>query len=302
MRPLRAGRPVRPVRPVREEAIEEGYRQFAGYRTRVLRVAGDGPPLLLLHGFSDSADTWRPVLRLLARTGRAAVAVDMPSHGHADGLHAGRPVIPQLADFAREAVRWCDSAGTVVAGNSLGGLVSLRLAEGPSAPAGVVGVCPAGLTYSRLLTTGATRLSRPALRRAVAVALGAAPVFLTDQVARAGVGRACADPRGLDPAFRLAYAGHVKSRSARRQLLGLLYGLREEVADGSPLRPERIACPVMLVWGEKDPLVPPSAARALLDVMPGLRSEVLLGVGHMPQLETPARLVELLNGFHPSDG
>jgi pimeloyl-ACP methyl ester carboxylesterase len=57
---------------------------------------------------------------------------------------------------------------------------------------------------------------------------------------------------------------------------------------------------VLLIWGEKDPLVPPSAARALIDAVPGLRNEVLLGVGHMPQLETPARLVELLNGFPPA--
>jgi pimeloyl-ACP methyl ester carboxylesterase len=207
-------------------------------------------------------------------------------------------MIPQLEEFARAAVLWCGSPETVVVGNSLGGLVGLLLAEGPHAPAGVVGVCPAGLAYSPLMTTGATRLARPTVRRAVAVALGAAPVGLTSRVARAGIGRACGDRRRMDRAFPAEYAGHVKTRLARRRLLTLLYALREE-AVVSPLQPERIHCPVMLIWGEKDPLTPPIAAQALIDAVPGLRNEVLRGVGHMPQLETPDRLVELLNGFSP---
>lgn len=50
---------------------------FAGVATRVLRVKGEGPPMLLLHGYSDSADTWRPLMDLLPKA-TAAVAVDLP--------------------------------------------------------------------------------------------------------------------------------------------------------------------------------------------------------------------------------
>ncbi|MDT7682860.1 MAG: hypothetical protein QOG57_3170 [Pseudonocardiales bacterium] len=70
----------------------------------------------------------------------------------------------------------------------------------------------------------------------------------------------------------------------------------------SPLRPERVRCPVMLVWGERDPLTPPAAARVLTDALPGVRTEILARVGHMPQVETPARLVELLLRFAPARG
>ena len=131
---------MRRGRTVREHLIEERYERFAGYSTRVLRVAGNGPPTLFLHGFSDSADTWRPVLRLLAGRGRAGVAVDLPSHGRADALDAARPMIPQLERFARAASEWCGVPGTVVVGNSLGGLVGLLLAERSEALGGVVGV------------------------------------------------------------------------------------------------------------------------------------------------------------------
>ena len=43
---------------------------LAGYRTRVLELEGDGAPIVLLHGYADSADTWRQTLAVLARRGR----------------------------------------------------------------------------------------------------------------------------------------------------------------------------------------------------------------------------------------
>jgi len=115
---------------------------------------------------------------------------------------------------------------------------------------------------------------------------------------RASIGRAFGSRSVVDPRFALDYAGHVAPRLARRRLITLLYGLREEALT-SPLHPERIPCPVMLVWGEKDPLTPPTAAQIVIDALPGVRYEVLKGIGHMPQLETPARLVELLSDFPP---
>ena len=44
--------------------------KLAGYETRALELEGSGPPLLLLHGYSDSADTWRLLLDRLGKVGR----------------------------------------------------------------------------------------------------------------------------------------------------------------------------------------------------------------------------------------
>ncbi|MER6900182.1 alpha/beta fold hydrolase, partial [Amycolatopsis sp. NPDC000740] len=97
-RPVPAGRGGR--NPSEPEPIRESFRRFAGMRTRVLEVGppvaeapapkrtrrkGDGKPraprLVLLHGYCDSADTWRPVLGELAAAGIAAIAVDLPGFG-----------------------------------------------------------------------------------------------------------------------------------------------------------------------------------------------------------------------------
>lgn len=105
---------------------------LAGYRTRALELEGEGPPVLLLHGYSDSADTWRLLLDRLARADRRAVALDLPGFGAADPLDDAEPILPQLERFATAALDWLDAEGTVVCGNSLGGCVALRLRSGPS--------------------------------------------------------------------------------------------------------------------------------------------------------------------------
>ena len=127
---------------------------LAGYETRVLELEGDGPPIVMFHGYADSADTWRHALARLARRGRRAIAIDLPGFGTADPL-LGDPILPQLDAFAAAAVRYAagrPATPALVVGNSLGGCVSLRLAERHSSRLdGVIAVAPAGLEMSRLL-------------------------------------------------------------------------------------------------------------------------------------------------------
>src|SRR6185295_8337803 len=101
------------MQPLAELDMEVG-----GVATRALELEGDGPGLILLHGWGDSADTWRPLLARLARLGRRAIAVDMPGFGAATELGPGA-MLPQLDAFAAALVRrWGDARGVVVVGNS----------------------------------------------------------------------------------------------------------------------------------------------------------------------------------------
>jgi pimeloyl-ACP methyl ester carboxylesterase len=129
--------------------VEHGL-TLAGYKTRVLELEGDGVPIVMFHGYADSADTWRQCLALLARGGQRAVAVDLPGFGEADPLLPD-PILPQLDAFAAEAVAY--AAGrprqpVMVVGNSLGGCVSIRLAERHVRRLGGVGGGGAGGTVN----------------------------------------------------------------------------------------------------------------------------------------------------------
>src|SRR3954468_2250761 len=99
---------------------------LAGFDTRALELEGEGPPLLLLHGWADSADTRRLLLDKLARADRRAVAVDMPGFGTASPPSDDEGLLAQLDAFCRAAVEYAAPAGgAVVVGNSLGGCVAL---------------------------------------------------------------------------------------------------------------------------------------------------------------------------------
>src|SRR3712207_5224051 len=104
------------------------YREsFGGFATRVLELEGDGPPLVLLHGYADSADTWRLLLDELARRDCRAIAVDLPGFGRADPLRSDEPVLPQLDRFAAGALEAAaDGSPALLVGNSLGGCVAIR--------------------------------------------------------------------------------------------------------------------------------------------------------------------------------
>ncbi|MGI8804417.1 MAG: alpha/beta fold hydrolase [Thermoleophilaceae bacterium] len=266
---------------------------FGGVDTRALELEGHGPPLLLLHGWADSADTWRLALDRLARRGRRALAVDLPGFGDAAALGPG-PILPQLDGFSRAAVEYlAPEGGAVVCGNSLGGCVALRLAEHRDLGlAGVVPVAPAGLDMARWFAL----VERDVVLRA----LLAAPVPLPSFAVRLTVGEvyrrlAFARPGGVDPRVVATFARHLGDRGsvARRLALGrrLLPELRW------PFRSERITCGVLLVWGARDLMVFQTGAQRIVDAVEDARLVVIDDCGHCPQIEATERLCGLLLDF-----
>jgi pimeloyl-ACP methyl ester carboxylesterase len=72
--------------------------------------------------------------------------------------------------------------------------------------------------------------------------------------------------------------------------------LKPELQDGC-FRLGRIACPVLLVWGDADKMVYPSGAARVLREVEDVRFEVIPNCGHCPQVECPQVLASLLAGF-----
>jgi len=110
--------------------IIEKWANYGGFETRELIVDGVGSPVILLHGFADSAETWLAVLAGLAEQGRAAHAYDLPGFGSADALDPG-PVLVQLDRFVSAVVATHRAGGPVLIGNSLGAILALRAACEP---------------------------------------------------------------------------------------------------------------------------------------------------------------------------
>ena len=276
--------------PIVEHRLELG-----GSQTRALELDGAGPPILLLHGFGDSADTWRLVIDRLRKREQAAVAVDMPGFGQASRLkREPELILPQLDAFVTDAVgHWATGRGVVVAGNSLGGLMSLRAAQNADLPIqACVPIAPAGLDLARWITL----IQREPLVRG----LLASPLPVPAPAVRAAVSRAYrvlafARPRAADPRVVASFASHFGSKRDAVRIMGTARRLFPEIQD--PFELSRIKCPAMVIWGSRDVMVPAAGAERIAEQVSGARIEILEGVGHCPQVETPDRVTDLLMDF-----
>lgn len=278
---------------MRQPLIEHRL-HLAGYQTRALELEGDGPPVLLLHGFSDSADTWRLTLDRLARAGRRALAVDLPGFGAAEELGPGL-MLPQYDAFAAAAVRRLgeDDGGVVLCGNSLGAVVALRAAEQEGLPvAGVVAVAPAGLDMPRWFSIiERDRVVRTLLRT---------PLPVAGWAVRAAVGAvyrqlAFAHPGAAAREVVQAFTAHHATRERVRNLLNTGRRLLPELRD--PFHFAAVRAPVLLVWGDRDRMVSHTGSERVVAALPDTAYELIAGCGHCPQLEEPDRFVELLLDF-----
>jgi pimeloyl-ACP methyl ester carboxylesterase len=252
---------------------------------------GAGPPLVCLHGSIDTWRTWELILPALARR-HDVLAVTLA--GHAGGPPVEGPVTDAvLADGVERAM---DAAGIATAhlvGNSLGGFVALQLAERGRARS-VVALAPAG-GWARgddsLKEVLALQSSMQELLRAIAPQAEAI----------------LASPEGRRRAtlYTTVNFEHIPAELLAHQMRGVAS------ADAAPrlidyarraswdLDAERISCPVRVVWGTEDRLLPwPSAAaRYRREWLPHADWVVLDGVGHCPQLDVPLETAELILGF-----
>jgi pimeloyl-ACP methyl ester carboxylesterase len=249
--------------------------------------AGTGTPLVLLHGFTDTWRTWELVLPTLAR--RHDVLAPTLA-GHTGGPRPGGAVTHDVV--ADEIERAMDAAGfgtAHVVGNSLGGYVALQLAARGRADS-VVTFAPAG---------GWTP-GDPAFDEVIR-AFG--PLQAQLKLAAPNAERIVASAEGRRRATQLivACSDHIPADLIAHQMVGIAgcpaapemidYALRA----GYPLDAQRITCPVRMVWGADDLLLPwPSAAVRYRALFPQAEWVVLDGVGHCPQLDVPLEAAQLI--------
>jgi pimeloyl-ACP methyl ester carboxylesterase len=253
--------------------------------------AGAGEPLVCVHGFMETWRSWELVLPALERRFEV-LAPTLP--GHAGGLSVDGEISHELFPDAIE--RAMDAAGFGTAhlvGNSLGGFVALQLAARGRARS-VVALAPAGGwaagDHSRREVLESQRQMQEQLRQSAAFA---------DAIAATPPGRRRAT------ALLTVNFEHIPAELAAHLIVGVAnceaapaFVACALSADWT-LDAERISCPVRIVWGTEDRLLPwPSAAeRFRRDWLPNADWVELEGVGHAPQLDVPLETSELIAGF-----
>jgi pimeloyl-ACP methyl ester carboxylesterase len=272
--------------------------------------AAGAPRVVLVHGLGGSHLNWCLLAPRLAANARV-LAVDLVGFGrtHPEGRAATVQTAAVLLDrFVREVA----GAPAVLVGNSMGGMVSiLEAAANPDAVTGLVVIDPVlplvrGVRPDRLVATMFLLYAVPGIgerylaRRRAAVA----PRELVRQL----LDLCCVDPTRVPQELVAASVALAEERvavpgadaaflSAARSLLRVSARRRRYWA-----AMRAIASPVLLLHGEKDRLVSVHSAREAAARNPGWRFEVLADVGHVPQLEVPDAVADLILDWLGAEG
>jgi pimeloyl-ACP methyl ester carboxylesterase len=248
---------------------------------------GAGEPLVLVHGIGHTWRGWKPMLPLLERR-FDVLAPDLPGFGHSAPLPEGtEPTAEALADAVE---REMDAAGfptAHIAGNSLGGWISLELARRGRART-VTAISPAGLPLPREMAWGRALLlgMRWAARTAPAP-----EALLRNPIGRTlFAGPALGKPWRADPADIAEQAELFGNAPAMLATFEALEG-------SQPRGLTTLDVPVLLLWGTKDLILLPRQGRRFERLIPGAELRYLKGLGHTPMSDDPELLAEAIERF-----
>ncbi|QEY33421.1 alpha/beta fold hydrolase [Synechococcus sp. RSCCF101] len=289
--------------------------QWRGWQVpwRCLGPVG-GPALLLLHGFGASSGHWRALAPPLAAMGWRVFALDLIGFGGSS--QPARPLDNrlwgwQVAAFLRQVIQPEQPAPVVLMGNSLGALVGLTTAV--LAPARVRGLVAAPLPDPALVQPprrSAIRQRRPGPGRRRIRRLGRClvrtllrllplelllPVIVRTPLLDLGLQSAYSRPVGRDRPLRHLIARPASRRTAAAALRGMTIGmtLRPRWATAPSLLP-RLRCPLLLLWGRRDRLVPPMLAPKVEGLAGGPCRLALLDGGHCLHDDVPGAVLREL--------
>ena len=275
-------------------AIEPREIQLHGHRVGY-RMAGEGPLLILVHGITSTATTWDRVMPGLAER-FTVLAPDLLGHG-ASAKPEGDYSLGAYASGVRDLMIALGHDRATIAGHSLGGGVAMQFAyQFPERLERLVLVSSGGLgrevhALLRSATLPGAEIVLPLLtadgpRRVVgAVARALARVGLRPGEDLQGMaeGIASLGDRGARQAFVHTVRSILDAGGQRIDATDRLYLARE--------------VPTLLVWGERDPMIPAAHGYAAHDRMPGSRLEVFPTAGHFPHRDEPLAFVRALTAF-----
>jgi pimeloyl-ACP methyl ester carboxylesterase len=266
-----------------------------GYR-RAFRMAGSGPPLLLLHGIGDTSQTWNRVIPQLAAH-YTVIAPDLLGHGLSDKPRADYSVSAYACGM-RDLMAVLDIDAVTVVGHSLGGGVAMQFAyQFPERCERLVIVASGGVG----------REVHPMLRFAASPGADVVLPIVTAAPVRWAVRKSAGVIRhipglslGADTDYAMSRYDALDSSRSRSAFLRTLRA-------GVDVRGQAITMldrcylaagvPTMIVWGTDDPIIPVSHAYVAHEAMPGSRLELFEGCGHFPHRDDPITFANLLHDF-----
>lgn len=237
------------------------------------RVAGQGRPLLILHGWGGSSDSWVRVQEILSRQGYRVIVPDLPGFGKTPPPPAPWGV-EEYAGFVRKFMDQLGIQKFVLLGHSNGGRISAVFAATyPERVERLIFCAPAIIRHMGTQHKVFLAMSK----------IGGNIISLTPFV------------RYRDQIRKFFYSliqrrDYLEANASMRQVM--IKMLEKNLLEVLP----KISAKTLIVWGEKDTLVPVEDAHVISDCIPDA-SVVILPNGHSLHREVPEKLSEVLIEF-----
>ncbi len=278
----------------RSEGIQYRFFTIHGHR-RAFLSAGQGPPLLLIHGIGDSSSTWLPVVESFA-TDHTVIAPDLLGHGLSDKPRADYSVAA-YANGMRDLLSVLDVDRVSVVGHSLGGGVAAQFAYTfPERCERLVLVGTGGIARSVSLLL---RLAAAPNADLLMPTFGS-PVFKAGARVAAHLLRLLGTDLGRDTEEILKVFDSLPDSAARRAILRTLRSgvdWRGQVITMLDRAYLTEGMPTLLLWGAHDAIIPVEQAYLAAAAMPGSRLEIFDEAGHFPHHSDPQRFTSVVRAF-----
>jgi pimeloyl-ACP methyl ester carboxylesterase len=282
------------VPPSPTHAFDAWQIDLHGHRV-IYRTAGEGPPVVLIHGMVNSSRHWEAVALRLARD-HTVIAPDLIGHGDS-ATPRGDYSLGAHAAVIRDLLAAIGVDSATIVGHSLGGGVAMQFFyQFPQRTERLVLVSSGGLGHevSPLLRgaamPGASRLLSLAAHPRLVSALDEAG----ERLRRHGLGTGVylqAIARALRPLEQPgAREAFVQTLRSVIDVHGQRVSARDRLYLLAPV-------PTLLVWGERDHTIPLEHGRDAHAAIPGSRFETLPRAAHFPHLEDPEGLADVLGDF-----
>ena len=267
-----------PAEEQEEEDVSTQMVEVSGLAIRYLKRGEEGAPVILIHGFGGDLNNWLFNQEVIAAR-HVVYALDLPGHG-GSGKEVGEGTLSSFAEVLLGFVEVLEMGKVHLVGHSLGGAVALAFALAqPDRTASLALIGSGGLGseidgayIEGFITAQKRKEMKPLLER-----LFRDPSLVTRQLVEDVLKFKRID--GVQTAL-CSIADKFCPEGAQALLLGEDLG--------------RLSLPVLVIWGEKDQIIPSSHAEGLAG---NVRTEIIPGAGHMVQMEAPAEVNRLIQAW-----
>jgi len=255
--------------------------------------SGEGPPIILLHGFGATTYSWREIVPMLA-TKHRVINVDLKGFGKSPKPRDKHYSIYDQARIVTALIHKMNLDDAIIIGHSYGGgvaLVTALIAVNSESTRLLKLIIIDGMAYPQKLP-GFVKLLRAPVTGSLAFKL-----FSTLHLTRSVLKLAYFDDKKIPEDAVRVYADPLRTSDGRRAFIQAARQIIPDHIDDLVASYKKIAVPTLIIWGREDKIMPLRVGELLCSAIPNSRLGIIEGCGHIPHEERPDETLRLILKF-----